>query len=53
MELLQNITWPAAKPNNLQYLNINSTLEVKVGPKQYKSYTALVEEYGNPPFVTY
>ncbi|XP_060524380.1 uncharacterized protein LOC132700829 [Cylas formicarius] len=32
-ELLQNLRWPTAQPGDLQYLNINATLEVDSNPK--------------------
>lgn len=54
-ELLQNITWPKFLANNLQYLNINDSLEVKENPRGnvYSKWIDLYEKYGVKPFDTY
>lgn len=52
-DLLKNITWPLLKRDSLQYLNINHTLKIKENPKEYKAWSAIIDEYGVPPFDTY
>nr|AIY68368.1 esterase [Leptinotarsa decemlineata] len=55
IDLLQNLTWPKVKPDNFQYLDIGSYLEIKRNPKDvmFKEWKKLFSKYGVPPFYTY
>ncbi|CAH1112869.1 unnamed protein product [Psylliodes chrysocephalus] len=51
--LLGNITWLMTEPNNLRYLDINVTLEMRDHPRQYQQVKEILEEYMQPPFDSY
>ncbi|CAH1112871.1 unnamed protein product [Psylliodes chrysocephalus] len=51
--LLGNITWLTSEPNNLRYLNINATFEMREHPRQFQQLKAILEEYMQPPFDSY
>ncbi|XP_050504131.1 juvenile hormone esterase isoform X6 [Diabrotica virgifera virgifera] len=51
--LLFNITWPKSTPQNLEYLNINNTFEVRQHLRQYKEVSKILDEYMEPPFDAY
>ncbi|CAH1161896.1 unnamed protein product [Phyllotreta striolata] len=55
IELLNNVTWPAFKPNDFKYLNINTTLTVETNPKNstYPEWVKLFDERAVPPLITY
>lgn len=46
-------TWPQLKSNNLQYLNINSTLTTRKNPKKYLEIKEILEAYMRGPFNVY
>nr|WCC58205.1 carboxylesterase [Pharsalia antennata] len=50
---LGNVTWEKVTPNNLVYLNINSTLEMQTNPKEYIKWERIVDVYAIPPLVNY
>lgn len=54
--LFQNITWPTVNSNdlnNIQYLNINKTLEVAVNPRYYQSVKTVLYEYAYPQYINH
>ncbi|KAJ8916852.1 hypothetical protein NQ315_005859 [Exocentrus adspersus] len=54
-QLLGNITWPLALPDNFRYLDIREKLEVKTNPKGevFKAWDSIYEKYGVRPFDTF
>lgn len=47
-QLLQNMIWPKVDPNqpeNIQYLNINATLEVRSNPRYYHQVKKVYDTY--------
>ncbi|XP_050309304.1 juvenile hormone esterase-like [Anthonomus grandis grandis] len=54
-ELFQNLTWPTATPENLQYLSINNTLEIRSHFKKesYAKWNQIYEKYGAKPYITF
>lgn len=43
--ILGNFKWPQIKDlENLQDININSTLSVEKGPKKYRAFKALLDK---------
>lgn len=55
MELLQNLTWTKMTPDQLNYLEFDKTLEMKVNPKQerYNFWVDLYDKYAVTPLDTY
>ncbi|KAJ8927286.1 hypothetical protein NQ314_020289 [Rhamnusium bicolor] len=51
--LLQNVIWPKVSPDNIKYLNIDTTLEVKEDPKEYKKFKEVIDTYAIPPLINY
>ncbi|CAH1112876.1 unnamed protein product [Psylliodes chrysocephalus] len=51
--LLENIVWPKSNPENLTYLNINSTLEVRSNPRVYRYVKPIIEKYMEEPFAQF
>lgn len=52
--ILGNFKWPRITDlENLEYININSTLSVEKGPKKYKAFKDLVAKYAKPPYIIY
>ncbi|XP_060524289.1 juvenile hormone esterase-like [Cylas formicarius] len=54
-ELLQNVTWPLATPENLQYLNIDTALEVRRDAKsdRWAGWDYIFYKYGTQPFMSF
>ncbi|KAJ8968262.1 hypothetical protein NQ317_005410 [Molorchus minor] len=52
-ELLDNVLWTKTSAENLSYLNINNTLEVKNDPKRYKDWKPIIDAYAIPPLTNY
>nr|AIY68353.1 esterase [Leptinotarsa decemlineata] len=52
-QLLNNIIWPRLRAGDMQYLNINSTLEVRYNPKSYKEVKEVLTEYMQPPLTVF
>ncbi|XP_060524766.1 acylcarnitine hydrolase-like [Cylas formicarius] len=50
---LLNVTWPLVSPSNIQYLDIDNTLEVKpnLRAKQMAMWNRVYYTYGQQPFV--
>ncbi|KAJ8968259.1 hypothetical protein NQ317_005407 [Molorchus minor] len=52
-DLLDNVLWTKTSADNLSYLNINNTLEVKNDPKHYKDWKPIIDAYAIPPLTNY
>nr|XP_023024312.1 juvenile hormone esterase-like [Leptinotarsa decemlineata] len=50
---LENIVWPRVRGDNIQYLNINHTLEILSNPKSYDDVKRVLNNYMNPPLVVF
>ncbi|XP_060524434.1 uncharacterized protein LOC132700874 [Cylas formicarius] len=55
LELLQNVIWPKVTSDNLSYLNINDTLEVRPNrkAKEFETWNDLFYKYGTQPFIVF
>lgn len=45
---LQNVIWPKVdfhKPDSIQYLNINNTLEIRTNPRSYQEVKTILDQY--------
>lgn len=54
--LLQNITWPkleGRKDIQINFLNMNATLEVQQNPRNFKKNEKVLDEYILPPYIYY
>lgn len=49
--ILSNITWPAVQGSDVEYLNINLTLEVQSNPRHYRDIRDLLLQYIQKPYV--
>ncbi|XP_050513371.1 cholinesterase 1-like isoform X3 [Diabrotica virgifera virgifera] len=52
-EDLGNVIWPKVKSNNIKFMSIDKTLEVKTHPKRYKETREIFDVYLRPPFYSY
>ncbi|XP_072386232.1 juvenile hormone esterase-like [Diabrotica undecimpunctata] len=52
-EDLQNVIWPKVQPNAVKYLDIDSQFTVKENPRNYYSIKALLDDYIQPPYISY
>ncbi|KAG5877340.1 hypothetical protein JTB14_030711 [Gonioctena quinquepunctata] len=54
-DLLNNISWPTVRPNDFQYLEINTSLSIKENPKGeiYSKWLDLYETVAVKPFDTF
>ncbi|XP_057659324.1 uncharacterized protein LOC130895791 [Diorhabda carinulata] len=51
--LLNNVIWPRSTPANLEYLNINNTLEVRQHLRQHIQISEVLDKYMKPPYNAY
>ncbi|XP_018568325.1 cholinesterase 1 [Anoplophora glabripennis] len=51
--LLNNVVWEKLTRNNLVYLDINKTLEMKRNPKEYLKWEKVLDTYAIPPLSNY
>ncbi|CAG9859839.1 unnamed protein product [Phyllotreta striolata] len=47
---LGNVQWLKSEPQTLRYLNINSTLEMRENPRQYREIKGILETYMEKPY---
>ncbi|CAG9827313.1 unnamed protein product [Diabrotica balteata] len=52
-EDLQNVIWPKVQPNAVKYLDIDSQFTVKENPRNYYTIKALLDDYIQPPYISY
>ncbi|CAH1106974.1 unnamed protein product [Psylliodes chrysocephalus] len=52
-EVLGDFKWPKVAEEDFLYLDINSELTVKSGPKKYFDYSRVYSKYGSEKFDTY
>nr|XP_023028368.1 cholinesterase-like [Leptinotarsa decemlineata] len=52
-QLLDNVIWPRLRASDIQYLDINRTLEVRYNPKSYKEVKEVLTEYMQPPLTVF
>ncbi|CAH1107085.1 unnamed protein product [Psylliodes chrysocephalus] len=52
-EVLGDLKWPKVAGEDLVYLDINSELSVKKGPKKYSDWNRIYSKYGTGKFDTY
>ncbi|XP_060528819.1 cocaine esterase-like isoform X2 [Cylas formicarius] len=54
-ELLQNVIWSPVTPDNIQYLDIDDTLEVKPNRKvkEYATWNYVYDTYATKPIITF
>ncbi|KAJ8937805.1 hypothetical protein NQ314_011711 [Rhamnusium bicolor] len=53
--LTQNLTWPKVTPDNFQFLNIDTDLEIQTNPKgkAYKDWVEVYETFAVKPYDTF
>ncbi|KAJ8970720.1 hypothetical protein NQ317_018754 [Molorchus minor] len=52
-DVVDNVIWPKTSSDNLTYLNINDTLEIRQNPKRYEEWKPIIDAYAIPPLATY
>ncbi|KAJ8923401.1 hypothetical protein NQ315_001959 [Exocentrus adspersus] len=52
-DFLGNVVWEKVAPNNLVYLNINTTLEMQTNPRHYLEWEKIIDVYAIPPLIGY
>ncbi|KAJ8923392.1 hypothetical protein NQ315_001950 [Exocentrus adspersus] len=52
-DFLDNAIWKKVAPNDLVYLNIDSTLDMRENPRKYIEWEKIVDVYAIPPLENY
>ncbi|CAH1990393.1 unnamed protein product [Acanthoscelides obtectus] len=51
--LLENVSWPTVKPNQIKYMNFGSTFKVEENPRNYSAIDTLLKKYLVKPVIVY